>query len=90
MSQLKDRVDVVVLPQLASLERHRSSLAKSFETVSNTVGEHLKNAPRLVPFWIEPGEKPLHLHYARLGLFFTRSLKKIRRAYSRAAEATSS
>lgn len=90
MNQLAGRVDVVVLPQVADRERSRSALANSFETIVKGVREHLQQAPKLVPFWLEADEKPLQLHYARLGLFFTRSLKKIRQAYSRAAEATSS
>jgi radical SAM superfamily enzyme YgiQ (UPF0313 family) len=90
LSHLRGKVDVVVVPVREGLERSQSSLSTNFEALMEALRGQLKAAPRLVPFWLEAGEEPLHLHYARLGLFFTRSLKKIRLAYGRAAEATSS
>lgn len=89
MNQLAEPVDVMVVAQTGLRGLSSSSLAKSYESMVQTVRERLQNAPKLVPFWLEAGEKPLQLDYARLGLFFTRSLKKIRRAYSLAAEAES-
>ena len=89
MNQLAEPVDVMVVPQTGPRGLSSNSLAKSYESVVQTVRERLQNAPKLVPFWLEAGEMPLQLHYARLGLFFTRSLKKIRRAYSLAAQAES-
>jgi hypothetical protein len=88
LENLRDEVDVILLPVFEDLENRSASLRREFEERVRVIREKAPSNAKLAFVPLDATSKALRQRVTELGLLFTRDLSAIRRAYSLAFAAS--
>ncbi|MFQ5866002.1 MAG: B12-binding domain-containing radical SAM protein [bacterium] len=81
LEELKDKVDLVILPKIHELGKVHSKLQTDLEHISNSIKSTIHNFPKVIQIPEDIDFKELRETLTKIGLNFTDDLAKIRRAY---------
>jgi radical SAM superfamily enzyme YgiQ (UPF0313 family) len=88
LSRLRDQADVFVVPILTRVMKGREELHQFVQHLQERLKTDRNVTARVVPMPLDEGHKAVLDSFVRVGLLFTRRVRRLRQAYRRAIEAS--
>ena len=86
LHRLRERVDVIITPIVKRAAHGHEELSNRLNALTKALQANLDRLPKVIALPINEEQGPIFETFAKIGLVYTKNLKRVRSAYYQAAE----